>query len=339
MKSRLAVVLATSAWLVGASLATAGSAHHSTPDESKRPTPHTHGPDGKRLDPRGKVPGATYDVDAHAAWSAAEYDGKAFTTDVADTTTHPTVHAVYMYPSDGQNRFAQFAAMFQADARDASRLLGYGRGVRFDERVGTDGTTRYLDITVIRSTYKSRKLGGSNQFSLVGQELTNRGLTDPNKKYVVWLDAGSRYCGQGQFYNDPTRSSANYNERRLYAIVYRPYPTTDPATGGFCRGRVLMHELSHTFGAVQSAAPNESDGAHCNDSAEDVMCYRTSNPPDTGGPVFDYATNDYWDPAADPAIDASDPRFGTKLGWWAVNLSRFVCPLSGCQDANTNPGY
>ena len=339
MKSRLAVVLATSVWLVGSALATGSSAHHSVPDHSHRLTPHTHGPDRKSLDPRAKAPAATYDVDSHAAWSASEYDGKSFTSDQAGTTALPTVHAVYMFPSDGPNRFAQFAAMFQADARDASRLLGYGRAVRWDERLGTDGVTRYLDITVIRSSHRARKLGGSNQFKLVGEDLTNRGLTDPNKKYVVWLDADSRYCGQGQLYQDPTRSASNYNERRLYSVVYRPYSTTDAATGGFCRGRTVMHEVGHTLGAVQTAAPNNSDGAHCNDSAEDVMCYRNSNPPDTGGPVFDYAANDYWDPAADPSIDATDPRFGTKLGWWTVNLSRFICPTSGCQDANSNPGY
>ena len=339
MRSRLGVVLAAALWLVGSALTTSSSAHHVRPEHSHAPTPHTHGPDRKSLDPRAKAPGATYDVDAHATWSASEYDGKAFTTDQRDTTTLPTVHAVYMYPSDGANRFSKFAAMFQADARDASRLLGYGHAVRWDERIGADGTTPYLDITVVRSSHRARKLGGSNQFNLVGQDLTNRGLTSPNKKYVVWLDAGSRYCGQGQLYQDPTRSASNYNERRLYSVIYRPYSTTDPATGGFCRGRTVMHEVGHTLGAVQTAAPNISDGAHCNDSAEDVMCYRNSSPPDTGPAVFDYATNDYWDPAADPSLAAGDPRYGLKLGWWTVNLSRFVCPLSGCANPNSNPGY
>ena len=333
MKSRLAVVLTVVVWLVGAALVATGSAHHEVPDQSHRLHPHTHGPDGKILDPRGKVPAAPYDVDAHAPWSASQYDGRAFTSDHQDLTTLPTVHAVYMYPSDGANRFAQFAAMFQADAYDASRLLGYGRAVRWDERLGADGVTRYLDITVVRSSNRARKLGGSNQFSLVGQELTNKGLTNPNKKYIVWLDAGSRYCGQGQLYQDATRAPSNYNQRRLYSVVYRPYSTTDPATGGWCRGRTAMHEIGHTLGAVQTKAPNVSDGAHCNDSAEDVMCYRTSSPPDTGPAVFDYATNDYWDPAADPSQTS-----GVKLGWWTVNLSKFICPLSGCADPN-NPAY
>ena len=334
MRSRVMVVLVAAMALVGTALSSGGSAHHVLPEHSHGLTPHTHGPDRKTLDPRAKAAAAPYEVDEHAAWAASQYDGRSFTTDQPDTTTLPTVHAVYMYPSDKPNRFAQFAAMFQADARDASRLLGYGHAVRWDERVGADGVTRFLDITVIRSSQRANKLGGANQFKLVGQELSNRGLTNPNKKYVVWLDGPSRYCGQGQLYQDPSRSAANYNERRLYSVIYRPYATTDPATGGFCRGRTVMHEVGHTLGAVQTAAPNVSDGAHCNDSAEDVMCYRTTSPPDTGPAVFDYGTNDYWDPAADPSQTS-----GVKLGWWTINLSKFVCPLSGCTNANSNPGY
>jgi hypothetical protein len=335
LSSLVAVLVA-----VGLFLAGPASAHHLPEQAADRAVVQTHGPDGLRLDPRGPAAAdAPYDVDAHAPWAASQWDGGTFTTDQPDLTTLPTVHAIYMYPSDKPSRFSQFAAMFQADARDASRLMGHGRAVRWDERLGADGITRYVDITVIRSSQRSNKLGGANQFSLVGKELSNRGFTNPNKKYAVWLDANSRYCGQGQFYQDPTRAPSNYNERRLYGVVYRPYATGDPLTGGFCRGRVLMHELGHTMGAVLSNAPNESDGAHCNDSAEDVMCYRTSNPPDTGSAIFDYSSNDYWDPAADPSIAPEDPRYGTKLGWWTVNLSRFLCPTSDTCSQPNNPAY
>jgi hypothetical protein len=166
----------------------------------------------------------------------------------------------------------------------------------------------------------------------VSKELSARGLTNPNKKYAVWLDAGSQYCGQGHLYQDTRRSSANYNEGRTLAVVYRPYSSSDTTTGGFCRGRTLLHEVGHNMGALQNVAPNAFDGAHCDDSAEDVMCYtsRTSN--DTGGPVFDWANDDYWDPAATPAG-------GVKLAWWTANLSRFVCPPAGCGQPNSNPGY
>ena len=166
----------------------------------------------------------------------------------------------------------------------------------------------------------------------MSNELSSRGFTNPNKKYAVWLDAGSSYCGQAHLYQDTRRSPANNNEARTTAIVYRPYSTSDPATGGFCRGRTLLHEVGHNLGALQQVAPNAFDGAHCDDSAEDVMCYESQTSFDSGGPAFDYGGDDYWDPAATPAG-------GGKLAWWTANLSRFACPPSGCANPNTDPGY
>jgi hypothetical protein len=296
---------------------------------------HTHGPDGLALDPRGPAPAAAYAVDAPAAWDASEYDTTTvFTEDRPDLTGLPTFHAIYMYPADQPSRFSTYAAMFQADARQASTLLNtlYGRGVRFDMRAA-GAPAVLLDITVVRSKWKARQLSGGNQFSLVANELAAKGFKSSDKKYVVWLDAGSQACGQGHLYQDPRRTSANYNEGRTTAIVYRPYPSGDPATGGFCRGRTLLHELGHNMGALQKDAPSSFDDAHCNDSAEDVMCYTSATSADTGGPAFDYKNDDYWDPVASRATT------GGKLAHWTVNLSRFVCPPGGdCSRANT-PEY
>ena len=292
---------------------------------------HTHGPDPIDLDRRGRAqPAEPYDVDAHASWSAGDWDGASYDRDQPDLTTLPTVHAVYVYPSNGQNRFLNFAAMFQADARDTTRLLSaYGQAVRFDERAGGGGKT-YLDITVMKSKHNSKVLASGRQFSLVRDELVSRGFTDPNKKYVAWLDAGSQYCGQGELYQDTQRNAKNASEQRTTGIVYRPYPINDASTGGFCRGRTLLHELGHNFGALQADAPHSFDDAHCNDSAEDVMCYTSQTINDPGGPAFDWGNDDYWDPAEG------------KLAWWTVNLSRFICPSGGsspaCGMANT-PSY
>ena len=294
----------------------------------------THGPDPIQLDRRGRAPSASYAADEPAPWTKAEYDGLAPTTDQPDLTTLPALHAVYVYPADAPSRFSTYAAMFEADARQAASLLTslYGRSIRFDERQATNGPGTMLDITVFRSKYSAKKLKSSQQFSLVANELkANSQLNKANKKYMVWLDAGSRYCGQANLAQDTTRSAGNANEGRSYAIVYRPYSSDldDGVTGGFCRGRTLRHEIGHNLGALQAVAPNSFDDAHCDDSAEDTMCYtsRTSN--DTGGPVFDHGNDDYWDPAANPSAGSS-----AKLGWWTANLSRFICPAAGCQVAN-----
>ena len=330
--ARLRRVLALAVVLPALALLPATAAAAGLPQQAA-PEAHTHGPDGKSLDRRGQVAAETYEVDAPAPWTPSQYDGRALSADAADGTTLPTVHAIYLYPSDGANRFAQFAAMFQADARATADRL-YGRAVRFDERLGGDGVTPYLDITVIRSKNTTKRLSGNRQYQMVRDELVAKGFNKPNKKYAVWLDAPSQYCGESQIYQDTQRTPANPNERTGIAIVYRPYATGDPTTGGFCRGRTLLHELGHNMGAVQTVAPNIylSSGPHCDDSAEDVMCYRPPGVPDTGGPVFDYGTDDYWDPAA------SGTGLTTKLGWWTVNLSRFLCPTSGCASPN-DPAY
>lgn len=321
----------------------------------------THGPDGLDLDRRGRAPSATYSVDNHQSWDSCEYDGQGFTSDASDLpelASLPQVHAVYVYPAKTKSRFATFAAMFQADARQSSRLLhGLGRDVRWDRRPGTTNcngiaeTTTLLDITVFQSGYNARQLSTDRQFSLVANELEASGkFSKADKKYIVWLDAGSRYCGQGTLWQDSSRLAGNKSEvNRTTGIVYRPYSTADPETGGFCRGRTLLHELGHNLGAVQNVAPNAFDGAHCDDDNNDTMCYtgQASDQVTSIEPQFDYGKNDYWDvgatkPAAD---DDGYPREQTeKLTFWALNLSKYVCPpatdgTANCTSANSEPGY
>ena len=173
----------------------------------------------------------------------------------------------------------------------------------------------------------------TNQFNLFANELAAK-FNDPDKKYMVWLDAGSQYCGQANLSHDINRNAANPNEARTLAIVYRPYATNDATTGGFCRGRTLRHELGHSMGALQKEAPNTiADGAHCGDSGEDTMCYTSATTPETGPPAFDYNNDDYWDPAANPPLAST-----AKLPWWTVNNSRFICPVAGCAAPST-PDY
>lgn len=199
--------------------------------------------------------------------------------------------------------------------RDASNLLTnlYSRGIRFDERNSQDPAVPgpLVDITVYRSKYNSKQLATTRQFNLIAAGLANiQGLNRPDKKYFAWLDAGSQYCGQANLSQDTKRTADNQNEGKTLALVYRPYATTD-GSGGFCRGRTLRHELGHNMGALQSGAPHAFDGAHCNDSAEDTMCYTSATTPDTGQPDFDYNNDDYWDPIANPPCPTPAPSSST----------------------------
>ena len=348
-RSRLAqraalAVATTGALLIGGLSTEAGSAPD--PEAATRSEAHppmersryrSHGPDSVNLDAQG-VAAAPLAVDAEVPWTAGDYDGAVYANDRPDIATRAglaMVHAIYVYPKDRGSRFGQLGAMFQADIRDASRLLEtrYGRGIRFDERPDTrPGRPPVVDITVFRSRSRAAQLGVANQFDVVAGELAADGrFANPNKKYVVFLDAPSQYCGQGELWHDQRRSAANATEQRTLGIVYRPYDQASPTTGGFCRGRTLRHELGHNLGALQQPAPHAFDGAHCDDSAEDTMCYAFPATPDTGEAAFDYGNDDYWDPVA---------AGGTaKLPWWTVNLSKFVCPPGGDCSKPNSPEY
>ena len=343
---KLRIFVLSVVWLVGASLLPGTSlAVDLPPQVSPVAVNHTHGADGLWLDhPNGEpAPGAEpYEVDNHAPWNAADWDGRSFTVDQPDLTPLPTFHAVYVYAKDGVNRFSQFAAMFQADAVQASQRMNsmFGRGIRYDYRAGdcyqTAGTP-CLDITVFRTKARSNQMSGSNAWSTVYKELSTA-FRAPNKKYFVFLDVQNTYaCGQGNLAQDTRRIAANYNEGRTQSIIYRPYPSTN-GEGGFCRGRTLLHELGHNMGALQNVSPHAYDGAHCNDSAEDVMCYRSQTSYDPGPMSFDFNNDDYWDPIADPLSSnmlAGTTSTPTKLPWWTVNLSRYICPTTGCTNPST----
>ena len=305
---------------------------------------HSHGPDGLDLDrrgaPRAVVAAQSVDRTLTGPWSTAD-PLPVRTTDQPDLHPRlPSIHLVYVYGSDVKSPRTSFLNMFEADARAAQAFLlqEYGRSVRFDERTVAQGaatSTARIDITVVKSRYRTRQLGSSDQFNLVSSEL-DRVFPDsesPRKKYIAWLDAPSRYCGQGELYGDWHRDKHNWNDLRTTGIVYRPYEASG-ADGGFCRGRTLLHELGHNLGALYSKAPSALafDGAHCKDDDNDVMCYtpgaRDTSAADPRG-NFDYGNDDYWDAGAVIGSDngsSKDLRAHLDhLNWWTVNLSRFVC--------------
>jgi hypothetical protein len=278
----------------------------------------------------------TTNVTPAATWNASEYDGTAFTTNQPDLNDLPKVHAVYMHASDAPSRFGELAAYFQAENRRANTLLtpGTGMAIRWDERVATDGSRRLLqDITVVKAAATSKALSSKKQFGLVGTALADAGLNDPNTKYMVYVDANSTTCGQSQGPSDTQRSAANAANGTSYSTAYAG---NDPAVGGgFCNP--ILHELTHAFGGVLSAAPHYVRGAHCNDDGNDVMCdasnstlpFSVDRPRtyDGSGTAGGEGNDTYLDPAADLA-NIGTVRETSKLGYWAVNLSRFMCPRS-----------
>lgn len=294
---------------------------------SAQPVQHTHGPD--RATAATTAPTAS--VSAAGDWCP--------NTDPAGNQLDNgpyRYHAVYAHPADRGSRLSTLGARLQQDAFDASSVIErqYGRAIRFD--VGTPCGRGQLDITEVRLPYTEAQLAElaagvhTATFQAVATALRTHGFgvsTDDESRdqiatrtenFLVWLDgpAPARSCGQGTAMLDGTRSDSNLNNfGGKLAMIYKH--GTD-----FCNSDVVRHEIGHNLGALQPAAPNTTDGVHCNDAFEDTMC-GVESPKivdgDFGGLYFDYGNDDYW-----------DPPNGAPLGWWTLNLSRFICPDRNC---------
>jgi hypothetical protein len=296
-----------------------------------QPVQRTHGPD----EAGGSVPTAS---PARTASISAAGDWCPNTDPAANQFPNGDYryHAVYVHPSDRPSRLAALGDQLQQDAFDASSVIErqYGRAIRFD--VGTPCGQSQLDISEVRLPFTEAQLataaGASHTatFDAVAAVLRQQGfgvstndeglaqIAERKENYLVWLDGPgpARSCGQGTALLDSTRSDTNLNNfGGKLAIVFR-------SGTGFCGSDVVRHEIGHNLGALQPDAPNTTDGVHCNDAFEDTMC-GVESPRIVGGDFnglyFDYGNDDYWDP----------PR-GAPLGWWTLNLSRFVCPASDC---------
>lgn len=261
------------------------------------------------------------------SWSPKDYDGVALTQDAPDLNALHNIHGVYMHPIDTPSRFEEFAAYFQAEQRRASQFVtnATGMGLRWDERISRDGR-RLHDITVVQTPFPSAAMSDpAVQFDLVVESLNLAGLTGQNKKYYVWLDATSVYCGQGHTLVDQRRLDSNRANDISTAVSYRVASERYEDVGGFCNP--VLHELSHNMGALGSHMPGSDGSGHCKDDANDIMCMISSSP---GGKIdrkrgrfLDSGNDDYLDPAADRRA-----RSGEVLDWWTINLSRFWCPRS-----------
>lgn len=298
-----------------------------------QPTQATHGLDPERASAPAPVASAAA---APGNWCANAQPG----ANQVDNGNY-RYHAVYVHPADRPNRLAALGAELQQDAFAASALLEgeYGRAIRFD--VGTPCGPGQLDISAVRLPLTEAQLGGlaaargtatfdavrdalaAAGFGVAGDYETVAQLAQRSENYLVWLDgpAPARSCGQGTALLDRSRSDTNLNNfGGKLAVVFRN-------GSDFCGADVVRHEIGHNLGALQPDAPNTSDGVHCNDAFEDTMCAWES-PKVAGGPFngvyFDYGNDDYWDPPQGPA-----------LGWWTLNLSRFICPDKDC---NRPPG-
>ena len=312
-------------------------AHGKTGDMTRTSTTGflTHGAD---LAPERSTRAATMARTAQAS-QTAQWCGETRTTD--DTVNESNrdafrFHAVYAVPSDAEPRLDEVAGGLQADAREANNLFAarFGRAIRFD--TGTSCGPQYLDITTLRLPVDTQTLTrlaatSSGVIDVVAEALDAAGLPTAElgetptgqaarSNYLVWLDGPEPedYCGQATLSLDRRRSADNENNfGGKVAAIFR-----DGA--GFCGSSTVLHEIGHTLGAVQPRTSDDSGWTgHCADEGEDIMCDASAPAlagPDAARDRLDSANDDYWDPPS-----------GQPLGWWTLNLSRFICPDASCK--------
>ena len=227
---------------------------------------------------------------------------------VGDGKDGPRVQLVYARAADTPGRFSSVVPLIRQYAADADNIVNVSAG-----RVGDGRRIRYVTNSDCKPAVMNMTLSnaGDDSFRNMIGELRTAGLTDPDRKYLVFMDAAVGICGLGEVYlNDtPGEENPNNSGRPMYARV-------DTA----CWQHAAAHELIHTLGAVQQSAPNATVAGHCTDEI-DVMCYKDTATTVTrqvctrAGQV-DCNNNDYFHP---------NPKSGSYLDTkWNVARSRFL---------------
>ncbi len=177
---------------------------------------------------------------------------------IDDGQSGPRVELVYVHRNDRPDRLPQLLPTFRRLASEmdvivdqSARKTGASLRIRF-------ATNNQCQVEISSLGVPANAIDGFG--SSVGK-LAEAGFNKIDRKYLMLVDA-SVFCGVGTFaYDDvPTTDAHNFTG---YARI--DAPCWDPGS--------MLHELSHTLGAVQYSAPHTSRGAHCIDEW-DVMCYR-----------------------------------------------------------------
>ncbi|MGB0653697.1 MAG: hypothetical protein ACPGQL_10915 [Thermoplasmatota archaeon] len=246
----------------------------------------THG-----LDP---VPDPLFDAQMEAAAASAGMDASSQIECHDDDGSYHTI-VFYARAHDdhnngpGADRVRELIHVAAALVDDAAKATG--------ARAALDLRCKDGDVEVIDLVLTTDKDDAS--FSTVVSELRAMGYdSGRNKHLVLYDDPGACGCGGlGHFIGDSSPGQGNANNGNagpLYAMSF------------YYSASILLHELGHNMGAVQTNSPYTSGAAHCIDG-RDIMCYNDGGPTANQysnrdcphGAVWDCSKDDYFN--ANPA--------------------------------------
>jgi hypothetical protein len=227
----------------------------------------THGPDPA---PPGRDVRTRRDLGDIAALTSGEPSTEpgAGTGDVlcvGDGVDGNRVQAVYAYPADGPDNYEAVAPYIQKWAGQADGVVNASAaetgGVRHIRYV--TGPSCNLDVAKVA-------LSADAVASLAGTaaDLEAQGLNQPDRKYLVWVDAYV-YCGVATVEPDDRAGQQNANNGNGQpGMVAR----VDRGCWGNPSSSAEAHELVHILGGVQPTSPHGTWNYHCSDESE-LMCY------------------------------------------------------------------
>jgi hypothetical protein len=226
------------------------------------------------------------------------------TVNAAQLSDEPFYKVIYAYASDQPDRFDTWKNQLQANASLIGQYMsqqdGATRAPRFD--MGTSCGPRYLDIQTV-ALPQSKAYYDDNFANITTDVAARLGTASAKRNVLILADSlttqpSNSLYGLGQHYNSGTSDipgAANpHNAGNLYSALFPPVGYSPPTVSGqqFYPGfwpEGMLHEISHTLGAVNYSAPHTSAGAegprgHCTDGY-DVMCYA-----DGPSPLVPYTT-------------------------------------------------
>ncbi len=281
----------------------------------------------------------------------------------------PVFKVIYAHTSDQTDDFAADAPVIAAGAKAVSEFVlsetGGQLSVRWD--LGTTQGANCLDIQKVslpedRDFYVVPEFNGSDKTSFEEVEEDTRALFGAQgsgpRNFLVFVDEVPRgVYGEASRWTTESPSGSLQNGGGLFAVMYGAGvnnggtdffgSTTAFPAGTTSRNHLeyVLHEVSHTLGAVGPSAPNTSGKGHCNDEY-DVLCYEDGGP---GTPFLRSGCNGANPPADQPygfALQAwdcgrddyfsMDPAAGSYLGvnWNIANSAFLDCEIAVC----TRPG-
>lgn len=204
------------------------------------------------------------------------------------------VQLMYVRPSGAPDNYQTFASVIRRIATEADALFDLSA-----HKTGGHRHIKFVQDEAGQLDVLSVELPAGTIPKTMAQMMTDLGHADPNRKYVLFVDAShAGSCGYATSYVDNRPGSDNLNNTLTGHAVLGL---------GCWNAHTMAHEVVHLLGGVQPDSPNGTWGRHCTDE-HDLMCFsdppfypRLTYPCPMGqGSMLDCGNDDYFHTSPEP---------------------------------------